>query len=134
MNGNRFYSIRLDRIRRTGKRRVRGRTRYRCNTHRRGAGAVIISILVFLLLVDLLLASQCGLPPLYDGRRGPLDRSNVDVVVNEASHARVTCGSAASSENDGDKMMVGAAHRGDDVETGRAHLRGLEVLHATPRG
>ena len=133
MNGDRFYGIWLDGIRRAGKRRVGGCTRHRCDTHGCGASAVVISILVFLLLVEVIFARQRGLPSLDDGRRGAFDRSNVDVVVDQASHPRVARRGAASAEDDRHKVMVRAAHRRDDVETGIVDVAGLYAVDAIDR-
>ena len=95
------------------------------NANRRRASAI------FLLAVLVVLARSNGGFRAFDDRRGSaLDRSNVDVVVDQASYPGVARICRAAAEDDCHEMVIGASHRGDDVEAGVMYVAGLDAVDA----
>ena len=73
---------------------------------------------------------MCGFPSLDNEGGGPLDRGNIDVVVDQASHPSVARISSAAAEYDCHDITIGAANRRDDVESGVANITRLDAVDA----
>ena len=78
-------------------------------------------------------SSLGGFPSFDDLRSGSFDRGDVDVAFDQAKHARIASAGCAAAEDDRNDMMVGAAYRRDDVESGLVDVTGLDAVDAVDR-